>query len=433
MSGFVHFKFKSSIHADKVEFPGAFVSVGELKQLIAEKKKLEKDASAELVLTDTKTKAKCGKGGHYIQDCPTQEDPEHTKRYHRPRGIPMTRLGHSENGGLILPDGSFGSLVPNEDVFLREMGGVPSMAKPQPSAEQAASGAVEGPAAKPPPPALASGQPAAPPVDSRSPSPAQFHDMRDLLKAKQKRKEARWQPETDDRWQEAAEAAAPPVIKLAAPRVPESGASRHKPKGSRWGPDLASGQPPPPRRDVAGAEGDRDSVEEPPSKRSRLSTDLEPAAAATKRAADVQQDSDHGPLPKKLTIPLDGFAATKSTGSKKKKHKKDKDERDADGKKAKKHKEKHSKKRKEREREARPRAAESPRLKPSVRQSVSVLGQEGASQHGSREEAAVVPLEEAVEEGRAGDKERAHKKEKKEKHSKKHKKHKHHHKDKVEA
>jgi hypothetical protein len=55
MSGIIHFKFKSSTSYDSVGFDGAFVSVGELKVLIAEKKGLSKDATSELLLSDPRT------------------------------------------------------------------------------------------------------------------------------------------------------------------------------------------------------------------------------------------------------------------------------------------------------------------------------------------------------------------------------------------
>jgi len=55
MSGIIHFKFKSSNSYDSVGFDGAFVSVGELKVLIAEKKGLSKDATSELLLSDPRT------------------------------------------------------------------------------------------------------------------------------------------------------------------------------------------------------------------------------------------------------------------------------------------------------------------------------------------------------------------------------------------
>lgn len=59
MSGIVHFKFKSSNTYDSVSFDGAFVSVGELKNLIADKKGLNKDATSELLLSDPRTQVYC--------------------------------------------------------------------------------------------------------------------------------------------------------------------------------------------------------------------------------------------------------------------------------------------------------------------------------------------------------------------------------------
>jgi len=57
MSGIIHFKFKSSNSYDSVGFEGAFISVSELKVLIAEKKGLSKDATSELLLSDPRTQA----------------------------------------------------------------------------------------------------------------------------------------------------------------------------------------------------------------------------------------------------------------------------------------------------------------------------------------------------------------------------------------
>ena len=50
MAASVRFKFRSELNYDTIAFDGAFVSVGELKRLIAEKKRLGADAVAELVL-----------------------------------------------------------------------------------------------------------------------------------------------------------------------------------------------------------------------------------------------------------------------------------------------------------------------------------------------------------------------------------------------
>ena len=278
MSGVVHFKFKSAISFDSVQFDGAFVTVGELKNLIAEKKGLGREATVELVLSDPRSHAeynddahllpkstsvlvrrapvsklralegstedagvtstsaaapaserpsaaqrpqqlpqqqfstfrpapqddfggylyaqqqqpasstagagsteedalasrlaqtgaswqkevaaggsrgrgrgrgrggrggiaipppnyicfRCNQGGHYIGDCPTNGDPEYDrKRIRQPVGIPLSRLAINTEGGLVLPGGHTGSLVPNEDVFQREMFGAPTQPKPE--------------------------------------------------------------------------------------------------------------------------------------------------------------------------------------------------------------------------------------------------------------------------------------------------------------
>lgn len=52
MASVVRFKFKSGVQFETIQFDGVFISVGELKKLIAEKKNLSIDASAELVLED---------------------------------------------------------------------------------------------------------------------------------------------------------------------------------------------------------------------------------------------------------------------------------------------------------------------------------------------------------------------------------------------
>ncbi len=68
-------------------------------------------------------------GQHWVQDCPTQGDPNFDrKRIRPPVGIPMTRLAKSDEGGLILPDGHTGTLVANEDAFAREILGLPTAA-----------------------------------------------------------------------------------------------------------------------------------------------------------------------------------------------------------------------------------------------------------------------------------------------------------------
>ena len=57
MTGVVNFKFKSALAYDSVKFDGAFISVAELKRLIAEKKGLGADAGPELLLSDPRTKS----------------------------------------------------------------------------------------------------------------------------------------------------------------------------------------------------------------------------------------------------------------------------------------------------------------------------------------------------------------------------------------
>lgn len=56
MSGVVYFKFKSAISPDSVTFDGSFISVAELKNLIAARKGFGQDAGAELILTNPGTK-----------------------------------------------------------------------------------------------------------------------------------------------------------------------------------------------------------------------------------------------------------------------------------------------------------------------------------------------------------------------------------------
>ncbi|KAK2079615.1 hypothetical protein QBZ16_002010 [Prototheca wickerhamii] len=81
-------------------------------------------------------------GAHWLQDCPTQGDPAYDrKRVRPPIGIPLTRLGQAEEGGLVLPDGTTGTLVPNEDAFAQEILGLPTLP------ERPAPLAIEGPGA----------------------------------------------------------------------------------------------------------------------------------------------------------------------------------------------------------------------------------------------------------------------------------------------
>ena len=50
--GTIHYKFKSQKSYDTVTFDGVYISVTNLKQLIAEKKGLDKEGTAELLLTN---------------------------------------------------------------------------------------------------------------------------------------------------------------------------------------------------------------------------------------------------------------------------------------------------------------------------------------------------------------------------------------------
>ena len=56
MSGVVYFKFKSAISPDSVTFDGSFISVAELKNLIAARKGFGQGAGAELILTNPSSK-----------------------------------------------------------------------------------------------------------------------------------------------------------------------------------------------------------------------------------------------------------------------------------------------------------------------------------------------------------------------------------------
>jgi hypothetical protein len=66
MSGIVHFKFKSALTYDSVQFDGSFVTVGELKALIAEKKGIGRDATSELVLSDARSKVEFKDDAHMV-------------------------------------------------------------------------------------------------------------------------------------------------------------------------------------------------------------------------------------------------------------------------------------------------------------------------------------------------------------------------------
>lgn len=236
MAGVVNFKFKSALAYDSVKFDGAFISVGELKSLIADKKGLGPAAGQELLLSDPKTKQeytdaaqlipknssvvvkrtpagrqqativaadpdlpaqghlrppgayhtdelggdlysqqprqkpvgaedealqaaldrtqedwaagrggrargrgrgrgrmgireappphyrchRCLEPGHWIDSCPTLDDPDFRPKL-RPTGIPHSMMAASDDGSLLLADGTTAVLQPNEAGFHQEM------------------------------------------------------------------------------------------------------------------------------------------------------------------------------------------------------------------------------------------------------------------------------------------------------------------------
>lgn len=81
---------------------------------------------------------RCGQTGHWKEDCTA--DVSGLKRVRRPLGLPISMLGASQDGAMQLPDGTFGSLRPNEDTFIRELQGLPA------AASQASAAADPGPA-----------------------------------------------------------------------------------------------------------------------------------------------------------------------------------------------------------------------------------------------------------------------------------------------
>lgn len=58
---------------------------------------------------------RCCQGGHWIQACPTNNDPDFERRKVRqPLGIPLARLQANEDGTLLLPDGQSATLTAAE-------------------------------------------------------------------------------------------------------------------------------------------------------------------------------------------------------------------------------------------------------------------------------------------------------------------------------
>jgi hypothetical protein len=59
---------------------------------------------------------RCGIKGHWIQECPTNGDPDHDKRrvLKAPVGIPKSMLTTAADGSYVLPSGDFAALRPDE-------------------------------------------------------------------------------------------------------------------------------------------------------------------------------------------------------------------------------------------------------------------------------------------------------------------------------
>lgn len=55
MASLVHYKFKSQKDFDTVTFDGMFISVGDLKRQIVDKKGLARDQACELLLTNAQS------------------------------------------------------------------------------------------------------------------------------------------------------------------------------------------------------------------------------------------------------------------------------------------------------------------------------------------------------------------------------------------
>ncbi len=83
MAGVIFFKFKTGIASERITFDGSFISVGELKRLIAEKKKLGNDDATELVLSDPRS------GEDYLDE--SQQLPRNTSV--QVRRAPVVKAG----------------------------------------------------------------------------------------------------------------------------------------------------------------------------------------------------------------------------------------------------------------------------------------------------------------------------------------------------
>ena len=67
MSGVVHFKFGHAQGFDRLTFEGHFISVGDLKRLITEKRQLGSGPAGALALADPETGAEYGDDGHLLR------------------------------------------------------------------------------------------------------------------------------------------------------------------------------------------------------------------------------------------------------------------------------------------------------------------------------------------------------------------------------
>jgi hypothetical protein len=55
-SSLVHFKFHSSLVSESVTFDGDYISLSDLKRLIAKKKGIQKSTDVDFIVTDANTK-----------------------------------------------------------------------------------------------------------------------------------------------------------------------------------------------------------------------------------------------------------------------------------------------------------------------------------------------------------------------------------------
>ncbi|KAJ6975597.1 E3 ubiquitin ligase PQT3-like [Populus alba x Populus x berolinensis] len=70
---------------------------------------------------------RCHVGGHFIQHCPTNGDPNYdVKRVKAATGIPKSMLKADPEGRYVLRNGEVAVMKPNEDIFEKEMEGIPA-------------------------------------------------------------------------------------------------------------------------------------------------------------------------------------------------------------------------------------------------------------------------------------------------------------------